>query len=1221
MKQLLFPGLLSFLMLLASTEAKSAIIYVDADASGANNGNSWVNAFEDLHDALAAAGPNDELWVASGTYKPATSDRLAYFQVSGGVEMFGGFGGFETQRNQRDWGLFPTIISGAIGASVETDNSQWLIRVDGDNVLIDGFDLRKAYNEGPTYGAALLVFGENFQLKHCTIHNNTGVSFAAINVNYETGTPIISECLFYDNESTGNELFGLGGTDLTMNFVNCTITRNITNGNFIFDNIGGANYQLDNCIIWNHDDLLFSNSNNVEARNCIIENLSDLQLGLSENVISENPDFTAPGADDFTLEFSSPGRNSGSNAISISNRDLNGNSRIFDAIVDIGCYENQIPPIYFVDLDANGLNNGTTWQDAYTDLHEALNNAVEGQQIWVAEGTYKTSSTNNRLESFVLKNNVPVYGGFNGTETLLEERDWFTNVTNLSGNIGNIFLAADNAYHVLFADDEFGSFLVDGFSIFGGNANGALVHEDIGAAALIEFTDGTFTMANCFVFNNSSDYKGGAVATFATSIFQNTSFVNNESHIGGAIDWTNGTTIENCLFVDNTADKGIVNHNTSGTLDMRGCTFEGNTIVWETYSIVQGGNGTVANTIIWGNTLFDANETAVSFGTDVFHSILQGAALSGVYEGVEVYYEDPLFMNPTGFDYSLSGESVGANAGDNTLVTLSKDVTGNDRIFSGVVDMGAVEGANPIPGIIYVDDSASGANDGSNWFDAYTDFQSALTAAAVGDEIWVAGGLYPTTTTANRDIRFEMKDSLQIYGGFAGVETERNARDWSINKSQLTGEIGSEPNTDNAKRLLNFDNDQGVLVDGFVLRGAYDDPNISTSLGTAVFLINESTATIRHCEIKGNSGSTGSGVTTSTNSISTFDNCLIHDNLINSGGIFNFPNGSAQTNIYSCTIAGNHMIQDYARPLAGNNGSKFDLFNTIIWDNDYPQTYIGPDTDLTYCLIEGYLPDLGDTIFTPVINIDPLFVSPNTGDPDYSLLPSSIAINAGSNANSVLGFDMGHNLRIQNGTIDLGAFEQSTCAQTNDNCVGSVSMVVDAAAIMGSTKCATGADSPANVCAATTGKTVWFSFVAPPSGQVNINANHLLAVTANFNIRLALYSGPCNALVYVSCINATGNGGNEVLNATGLVAGNTYFIRVDAPSSQEGLFMIDIDAVIPDCPGDFDHNGSVTVGDLLIFTGAFGCISACGEPDMDFNGSVNVADLLYFISQYGVVCF
>ncbi len=50
--------------------AAQRILYVDAGASGANDGSVWADAFTDLQDALAAAARGDEIWVAEGVYKP-----------------------------------------------------------------------------------------------------------------------------------------------------------------------------------------------------------------------------------------------------------------------------------------------------------------------------------------------------------------------------------------------------------------------------------------------------------------------------------------------------------------------------------------------------------------------------------------------------------------------------------------------------------------------------------------------------------------------------------------------------------------------------------------------------------------------------------------------------------------------------------------------------------------------------------------------------------------------------------------------------------------------------------------------------------------------------------------------------------------------------------------------------------------------------------------------
>jgi len=874
-------------VLLGVATANAVIIRVDKDATGLNNGNTWANAYEDLQDALAAAVSGDEIWVAEGIYKPTTTNnRDIAFEIIDGVELYGGFLGTETSRSQRDWAVNVTILSGAIGVNNdETDNTRHIIFVNGadvEGVLIDGFEIRKSYSE--VFGAVYINDSEAL-LRHCSIYDNFSDGGSSA-VTSSSSATTLDNCLIRDNETDdvigsiiyGTHYFGDIGDELFV--IECTIVQNITgsNGTTIGAGIGQPCYFY-NSIIWNDGYVEIGGGMVSTIANCLLDGYQN----------AADPLFTNEAANDFTLQFLSPARNAGDNSFTQLNLDLNHNTRSFDGTVDIGCYENQTLSIYYVDLSASGLNNGSSWEEAYTDLHEALNNAIEGQQIWVADGTYFTSFTNNRNESFVLKNNVPVYGGFAGGETSLDDRNWFDNVSDLSGNIGSQFLATDNAYHVLFADDATGSFLIDGFSIHGGYANGAGVHEDSGGAALIEYSTGTFTMNNCFAFANHTDYTGGAVTTFANSVFLNTIFLGNESHIGGAIDWSYGTTIENCLFVDNIANIGIVNHNSAGTMDMTGCTFEGNEVNWEFYAVVEGANGEVANTVIWGNDLFDTSIGAIQgSGLDVHHCILQGEELSPVIEGVAVYYVNPLYTDAANFQYALQPASVGINTGDNSLVTQAYDVAGNARILLG--------------------------------------------------------------------------------------------------------------------------------------------------------------------------------------------------------------------------------------------------------------------------------------------------------------------------------------------TVDIGSLEASACSQPNDVCDDAIALVLDDAPVMGSTKCATGGDSPSNACAAVTGKTVWYSFEAPASGHVIVNADFILNVSTNFNLRLSLYSGTCTALTHVACVNATGSGGDEMLDVTSLTSGNTYYLRVDAPAGHEGLFMIDVDEVPADCPGDFDDNGAVNVGDLLIFNGAFGCPSSCGEPDLDGNGVVNVGDLLLFNSLFGTVC-
>lgn len=141
-----------FLLLFSAASSAQKTWFVNA-ASGAPapDGLSWAGAFPDLHQALAAAQTGDEIWVAQGTYRPG-ADRFAVFQLPGGVSLYGGFQGAETQRGQRDPALYLTILSGDIGTPGDsTDNSFGILyaKYTGAASRIDGLIIEEANANNP----------------------------------------------------------------------------------------------------------------------------------------------------------------------------------------------------------------------------------------------------------------------------------------------------------------------------------------------------------------------------------------------------------------------------------------------------------------------------------------------------------------------------------------------------------------------------------------------------------------------------------------------------------------------------------------------------------------------------------------------------------------------------------------------------------------------------------------------------------------------------------------------------------------------------------------------------------------------------------------------------------------------------------------------------------------------------------------------------------------
>ncbi len=234
--------LATFIALVATAPTICAdVIYVSKAATAPSDGNSWTAAFTNLQDAIAAAVPGDQIWVAQGTYRPdegggqTAGDREAWFLLPNHVALYGGFDGTESSLEQRAELFEQTILSGDLegddlpGFINNSDNSFHVIRSAGGtpSTILDGFCVTSGNAIDDTvlhHGAGLWATNSSQTIRNCIFKQNRSVSGGAVLL--QSGTKVsISDCAFLDNQALyqGGAIY-VGGLEISA--VRCDFLNN-----------------------------------------------------------------------------------------------------------------------------------------------------------------------------------------------------------------------------------------------------------------------------------------------------------------------------------------------------------------------------------------------------------------------------------------------------------------------------------------------------------------------------------------------------------------------------------------------------------------------------------------------------------------------------------------------------------------------------------------------------------------------------------------------------------------------------------------------------------------------------------------------------------------------------------------------------------------------------------------------------------------------------------
>ncbi|MEE4638550.1 MAG: choice-of-anchor Q domain-containing protein, partial [Wenzhouxiangella sp.] len=399
----------------------------------------------------------------------------------------------------------------------------------------------------------------------------------------------------------------------------------------------------------------------------------------------------------------------------------------------------------FVDRDASGSNNGSSWPDAFVDLQDAL--SVDAPcEIWIAEGVYVPSTDpNDRTATFQLQNGIALYGGFDGTETRKQSRDWKSNATVLSGDIGgddpsdaNGILAVPsgivggNSIHVVTGSSTDATARLDGVIVTAGDADGSLGSPtnctDACGGGMFAVT-GAPTLANISFIGNRASGDGGGMflRTLSAPTLVNIEFGANLAGRdgGGLASFDSAPTLVNSVFNGNSANRRggalWVNRGFADPEDGRpsliNATFSANRasdIGGGIYN-ASGSDPRLINTIVWNNQdnsgvgTGSSSIVSVSSSPVIAFSLIQGQnpAGDGNLDGTDSNNApgfrtngDPANAPAVAGNLRLTPGSVAIDVGDpaTDLALFSGgpsepvDFDGNPRVDpDGLIDIGAFE--------------------------------------------------------------------------------------------------------------------------------------------------------------------------------------------------------------------------------------------------------------------------------------------------------------------------------------------------------------------------------------------------------------------------------------------------------------------------------------------------------------------------------------------------
>ncbi|MDD5679230.1 MAG: MBG domain-containing protein [Kiritimatiellae bacterium] len=390
--------------------------------------------------------------------------------------------------------------------------------------------------------------------------------------------------------------------------------------------------------------------------------------------------------------------------------------------------------VFYASTNGQSIAPYTNWAMAATNIQDAIDAAISGDQVWVSNGTFTVAS------ELVVTNGV-LLGGYYGPENTFINGN-YPATTNRCFNVahsnaivqgftisngcetagGGVYLTAgamisncvvSGNMATETTSDAGGGIFADSFSIV---TNCVIAgNYSAGSAGGFWLSDGAVAYS-CLISNNTAASEGGGAIIKGDSVIWNSTFADNQATVqGGGLMLGEGagdaSIVWNCTFVNNSANLGgglaaaggfarncVIHMNSAGIAGAGVFLTDGSDAVIQNCTIASNSPGYGVSSHSTSGGYFENNVIASNavglISTNVAFTNNCMMSTNGV-TGFGNITNDPAFLNFADGNYRLGARSPCKNAGTNQAWMIgATDWDGNPRMIGPNVDMGAFE--NPM---------------------------------------------------------------------------------------------------------------------------------------------------------------------------------------------------------------------------------------------------------------------------------------------------------------------------------------------------------------------------------------------------------------------------------------------------------------------------------------------------------------------------------------------